>query len=220
MELAKHGHTVTLADISTAELDRARVYASKEGVHLSNIAVVDATQVTEHEIFGRGRYDLILCQGPFYHLLHSVEREKLLRDCTVMCKPGGLVLPAFVTKWAHLRDIAQRDPNRLGQEAGFYSRYVGNGVYDRVPTRTSYHVSVGDIETLFDRTFQESETGERLEIQCIWACESFLGGGISQHLSHLPSTAFEEWFKICLAQANRPELLGASDHLLVVAHKS
>lgn len=219
IELAKRGHTVTLTDISAAEMSHAREYAAQEDVQLEKIAVIDASRVTEHEVFGTNRYDLILCQGPFYHLLHLHEREKLLRDCDTMCKPGGFVMAAFLTKWGHLRDIARKDPERLLREANFYGRYVQDGLYNREENRTSYHTSTKDIQMLFKGAFRDTESGQRLQIQRTWACESFIGGGLSQNLSTLPSKAFQEWVKLCIAHAGEPDMLGAADMLLVAAQK-
>lgn len=200
-------------------MDHAKNYACHEKVELEEIAVVDASRIDEHEVFGNDRYDLILCQGPFYHLLHLEEREKLLRDCNAMCKPGGFVLAAFLTKWGHMRDVARKDPERLLREASFYSRYVRDGVYNREPTRTSYHTSVKDVRRLFDSAFPDHKHGQRLQIQRTWACESFLGGSLSQNLSSLPSHAFQEWVKLCIAHAEEPDMLGAADMLLVAAQK-
>ena len=200
-------------------MTHAKEYAAQEGVHLEQIAVVDATRVTQHEVFGLDRYDLILCQGPFYHLLHDYERQKLLQECAAMCKPGGYVLAAFVTKYAHLRDIAMRDPERLVREAHFYGQYVRDGVYDRIANRTSYHVLTEDIYKLFESAFSDVGGATRLQVKGLWACESFLGGELSKNLSALNPEGLAEWVKLCVAQADKPEMLGAADHLLVVARK-
>ena len=129
------------------------------------------------------------------------------------------MLAAFLTKWGHLRDIARRDPERLLREADFYGRYVGDGVYDRELNRTSYHTSTKDIQMLFEGAFPDHQHSQRLHVRRTWACESFLGGSLSQNLSSLPPDAFHEWAKLCIAHAEEPDMLGAADLLLVAAQK-
>ena len=166
--------------------------------------------------------------GPMYLLLESGEREKVIRDCAYMARDGGYVCVAFVTKWAHLRDLAIRDPGRVGRdgERAFYKKYVVKGVedgrYDRVQGRTGWHVDNG--RQAWDLVGKGG--GGMLKVERVVGCEGFLGGGLSLGLGNGGGdgaedgeVTFERWVDICEEVADREEMWGASDHLLVIAKK-
>jgi S-adenosylmethionine-dependent methyltransferase len=187
-------------------------------VKLVSATTVNALHLDEHpQLFEQGRYDLVLCMGPLYHLLGHVERAKVIEHCAHVTKPGGYLCASFVTKWAHLRDVARRDPGRVLREGKFYSSYAGDGpkagVYDRVEGRTGWHVSVGN-EAKFT-----VEEGAGLAVETVVACEGFLGGSLSASLGKEGVEALQAWVDLCWQVAQREELWAASDHLLVVARK-
>ena len=221
VELARQGHSVVLSDISSRELERAGTYAQTEGVTLSKIVCADALRIDEMvgDVFKIKGYNLVLCQGPLYHLLEEDERRKVLVNCARMTREGGFVVAAFVTKWAHLRDIARRDPGRIvrgEEETRFYEGYVAEGEmggrYDRVQDRVGWHIQGGKEA----RELVES-IGEGLKVKKIVACEGFLGGGLSEEVGRMGREVFERWVDICASVAEREETWGAADHLLVIA---
>ncbi|KAL1962504.1 hypothetical protein VTN77DRAFT_9625 [Rasamsonia byssochlamydoides] len=133
VKLAQLGHAVILVDISQSELDVARLFAAQSGVSLAGIQQADARHIRQYASSilkmgdGDEGYDLILCQGPLYHLMEESERLEVVCvcACAAMLRPGGFFLAAFVTKFAHLRDLAQRDPMRLWEEqTSFYRDYL------------------------------------------------------------------------------------------------
>jgi S-adenosylmethionine-dependent methyltransferase len=149
IDLAKLGHSVTLSDISSSELDIAIKHAKTQKVELAAIAKVDAREVRASLLFKESHYDIVLCLGPFYHLLLEEERTQLLKDCAAMTKFGGYVLAAFITKYAHLRDLANKDPGRLLGEKHFYDKYLQDGQYTRNPNSSSHHTNTVEIQQLF-----------------------------------------------------------------------
>lgn len=159
--------------------------------------------------------------GPLYHLLEASEREQVVASCAKMVCPGGYVCIAFVTRWAHLKDVARRDPGRVGRERGFYEDYTSDGAgervgrYDRVDGRSGWHVGSGrEAWELVERG-----GGGLLEVERVVGCEGFLGGGLSEGLEGDGESGFEIWVETCAAVAEREEMWGASDHLLVVAKR-
>ena len=116
MQLAKLGHEVSLTDISGGELELVSCHASENSVRFQDVVTADARDIRNvPELFKTMHYDLILCLGPLYHLLSGSERLKLLKDCIDMVKPEGYIFAAFVTMFAHLRDVAKKDPARLAR---------------------------------------------------------------------------------------------------------
>ncbi|KAM5456411.1 hypothetical protein MaudCBS49596_001434 [Microsporum audouinii] len=219
VELAKLGHLVTLSDISQSELEYAARFANESGVILGNIVQADALQVRKNELlFRRGHYDLVLCMGPMYHLLEESERLSLLESCTLMTRPEGFVITAFVTKYAHLRDIAQRDPKRLKGEAEFYARYLSTGKYTRNLTNiVSHHIDVSEVRGLFDKLQHNGLANIRLE--SLVGCEGFLGGGLGANIDVNDRETYEAWVDILAKYSTDPHVLGASDHIAAVARR-
>ncbi|KFZ16636.1 hypothetical protein V501_02123 [Pseudogymnoascus sp. VKM F-4519 (FW-2642)] len=216
VELAKQGHNVTLVDISQTELEKAKLYVQESGVALTNIICANALDIRSvPEVFRENYYDIVLCQGPLYHLLSLDERLHVLHSCMSATKRGGFVIAAFVTKYAHLRDLAQRDPLRLGREAGFYAGYLETGEYTRNPRNVGHHTYREEVRELFGMCVGR---GVRLEVERMVACESFLGGGLAAGLNGLDEEAFGKWFEVALGAAEDMDV-GSGDHLLVVARK-
>lgn len=205
-------------DISAASVARGQAHAAAEGVALAISSAVDAVRLHEQPLlYGPARYDLVLCMGPLYHLMEQEERERVLEHCRYVTRKGGGVCVAFVTRWAHLRDLVRREPGRVVRERGFYEGYVGEGEkggrYDRVPGRMGWHVSGGR------EAMGVVEGVGGLAVERVVACEGFLGGGLSAGLAVDDADVFQCWVEMCLRDSEKEEAWGASDHLLVVAKK-
>ncbi|PIG82484.1 hypothetical protein AARAC_005799 [Aspergillus arachidicola] len=229
VELARKGHSVTLADISRSELELAKSFAVESGVTLDAIVEADARTIQVHpkeedprSVFTTSTYDLILCQGPMYHLLAESERTDVLCACASMLRANGILAVAFVTQYAHLRDIAQRDPSRLATEFdSFYREYLASGRYTRNPSMESYHTNAEDVRRLFRKVDGLLRTHDSfgLALSRIVACEGFLGGGLAGKLGDLSPDVYEHWVDVVMQCAEDETLLGNADHLLAIAER-
>jgi len=213
VELAKLGHKVTLSDISSSELEIATEHARKENAPLEDIFQADARDISS--VFAnREKYDIVLLLGPLYHLLQESERLQALEDCMKLTKPRGFIIVSFVTKFAHLRDVVQKDPSRIYKEREFYNKYLLSGEYTRSQAIVSHHTHPEEIQQLFEKV---SKNG--LTVQKTLGCEGFLGGGLSKHLNGLTTEEYQAWVDIIMQVAEDPYLLSAADHIVVVAKR-
>lgn len=138
-DLADHGHHVDLIDLSPdlvllakAEQDRRSKGAENQAL-LSSINVGDALSDIR---LTHDSYDAVLLLGPLYHLLEENERIQAVENVLNLAKPcGGLIFCAFVTKGAHLRDVAMRNPERIVQQKDFYATYVSSQFCDYYPKK-------------------------------------------------------------------------------------
>ncbi|KAJ9663079.1 hypothetical protein H2198_001071 [Neophaeococcomyces mojaviensis] len=225
IRLAHQGHHVTLSDISSAELEVAKSNAVASGTVLAAIVVTDACHMGAcPEIYRSNHFDIVLCLGPLYHLLHLPERQRILRDLTYITKPDGYLLCAFVTIFAHLRDVAKKDPSRLYRETSFYTGYLETGVYNR-GVMPMHHSQLGEIKQLFADLNGRDGSGEGkarvcLTIERIVGTESFLAGKMDEQLRKLTEHEFQEWVSVSLKFAENEEIAGSADHVLVVVKKS
>lgn len=213
--LSKLGHRVILGDVSSQSLEIAKKNAVKESVQLEGIVRADARDLLVHPDLkeSQGSFDIVLCLGPLYHILDQKERTWVLENCLHLVKAGGYVLVAYVSVYAHLRDLARRDPARLSKEWTFYSSYLDTGNYSRNPQTKSFHVYPGKLgEELKD-------VEGKVKVEKVVSCEGFLGFDGAKGLAELGVEERERWVDVIMHSAENPEVLGAADHLLVVLKK-
>lgn len=129
--LAARGHSVTLIDLSPGllALAHARAATLPPSARPARILEGDATALSavlpEAE---RGTFDAVLLLGPLYHIMSAELRERAVRDAWAMVQPeGGTLLCAWVSRWAHYRDVVMRDPGRLAAKREFYAQHAEDG---------------------------------------------------------------------------------------------
>jgi S-adenosylmethionine-dependent methyltransferase len=212
IDLAKQGHAVTLNDLSQKSLEIARKNAEKESVTFEAIIHANALDIKQHA--SEGSFDIVLCLGPLYHLLKSGERTDVIRNSIHMAKSGGYVVLAYVTVYAHLRDMARHDPSRLFKEWEFYETYLHSGVYTRKTSNESYHVYPADLEKEL-----ECLKGNAKVLKVV-SCEGFLGLEGARALANLRDEELERWIDVVMQSADENQTLNAADHLIVLLQKN
>lgn len=213
--LANQGHQVTLIDLSEKSLDIARRNAEKEAVQLNAIIHANALDISQHSLLeaSYGSFDIVLCLGPLYHLVAAEERASVIRNCILMAKPGGYILLSYVTIYAHLRDLARREPSRLASEWEFYRQYLDSGEYTRNPDTTSFHVHPADLLEEF-LAFRD-----QVNVEKVLSCEGFLGSSGAKDLATMNEDEMKRWVDVVMLSADRAETLNCADHLLVILRK-
>jgi 2-polyprenyl-3-methyl-5-hydroxy-6-metoxy-1,4-benzoquinol methylase len=93
--LAEQGHCVTACDLSEhhVEIIKSKPNADKL-VHISPCNVLDMPQ------FADNTFDVVLCMGALYHLPTDELRKQAVMECKRVCKPNGLIVLAYITKYA------------------------------------------------------------------------------------------------------------------------
>jgi glycine/sarcosine N-methyltransferase len=88
--LARHGYSVSAADLSQAMTDKAALNAQAAGVQLKLKAAGFGTLANA---FGAGTFDAVLCLGnSLPHLLTTADLKIALKDFAACLRPGGLLL--------------------------------------------------------------------------------------------------------------------------------
>ncbi|KAF5985625.1 s-adenosyl-L-methionine-dependent methyltransferase [Fusarium coicis] len=222
--LADQGHHVDLIDLSPdlihlAELEQDQRSASVENpALLASISVGDALETIP---LTNDSYDAVLLLGPLYHLLEESERKQAVENALRLAKPQeGLVFCAFVSKEAHLRDLAMRDPARLVKQKDFYAAYLANGRYERLNESLeaeiqSFHTGSGSIREFFRHHF--TDVAELISLR---STEGILGGGLDAKLIDADHEVMEAWADLLFRDySEKEEYLGCADHLLAVLRK-
>lgn len=98
--LAELGHEVTLLDLSPEQVESARERNRTAVNPLEAVAVADVRELS----FPEHRFDAVLLMGPLYHLQEPADRLLALRNCLKVLRPGGLLVSAYISRFASLMD--------------------------------------------------------------------------------------------------------------------
>lgn len=94
--LAGRGYRVHLVDPAPLHIDQARAAAAAAGAALAGAEVGDARAVPLPD----SSADAVLLLGPLYHLLERAARLQALGEARRVCRPGGVVLAAAISRFA------------------------------------------------------------------------------------------------------------------------
>lgn len=92
--LAKDGHQMYLADLSSDLIKKAR--EKLNNTNEKNIISCDVVNAIDLNIYNNEKFDVVLLFGPLYHLLEDEERKKCIREVNRVLKKGGLVFASFI----------------------------------------------------------------------------------------------------------------------------
>ncbi|MCY9590201.1 class I SAM-dependent methyltransferase [Paenibacillus chitinolyticus] len=217
MELAREGHDVTLADLTSKLVETARSKAAELGL-LDRFRGFHAADARDLSLFGDGQFDASLMLGPLYHLQGAEDREKAVRELHRVTAKDGWVFVAFMPRIRHLanslRDPLNWKPNDTvrGLEA-----FAETGRFDHSDAGRftgAYYFPVGDIVPFMETngfgtvkligsgSIAAGMTGEQWDY---WRSQ---GEEVSRRVLDLIMQAAED-----------PYNLGSSSHLLYVGRR-
>lgn len=81
-------------DLSPVNVEIVEKQIAESGYTNASVIRGDATDLKE---ICDERYDVVLCLGPLYHLKRE-DRIQCIKECKRICKPGGIIVFAFINK--------------------------------------------------------------------------------------------------------------------------
>ncbi|MCL1820114.1 MAG: methyltransferase domain-containing protein [Oscillospiraceae bacterium] len=93
--LAEKGHIITACDL--VEHNVGIIKAKPEAEKLREISVCNVLDLSR---FDENNFDVVLCMGAIYHLPTDEDKTQAIRECTRVCKPGGLVVLSYLNYFA------------------------------------------------------------------------------------------------------------------------
>ena len=111
--LAEPGYRVTLLDLSAGCLDLARQQAAERRVPLAACVHGNALDLAA---FADASFAAVLSLGPFYHLLTAAERQRALAEARRVLAPGGVLVAAFLCRFAAVRFWGHVRPEATARE--------------------------------------------------------------------------------------------------------
>lgn len=210
--LAQQGYQVHLIDPVSLHLEQARVYVATSGVSLASIERGDARKLD----VPTGTADAVLLFGPLYHLVGNADRHQALGEALRILRTGGVVFVAAVCRFASLID---------GLSSGFFedaafrkivAADLASGQH-RNPTNRPQYFTTAYFHRPEDLAAEVRQAGFG-DVQVLavegpaWSTAVFrkAWGDPVQRQSLMEFLSLIE---------REPSLLGASAHLLAVAHR-
>ncbi len=210
--LAELGFEVVLLDLSSRNLEFARVKCLKLGV--SGVRqFVKASAVSLP--FSAEAFDGVLIAGPLYHLVSLRERRKAMKEGLRVLKKSGIVAASIVSLHGVFRSALVEFPAFLksGRALAYLRRPMQRkSAGDDVGAfTTAYFGDILELEEQFN-----SLGAETLELVALEG----LASGLREPLNQLAEEGHgETWWKIHLATCTHRTALGGCEHTLYLGRK-
>jgi ubiquinone/menaquinone biosynthesis C-methylase UbiE len=212
LPLADRGYEVHLIDPVPRHVERARVLSRASVAPLASANVGDARNLDVAD----AAFDVVLLSGPLYHLTDRRDRINALAEARRVLVPGGLLLSAYISRFASACDGIQEGALRDPAFAEIVERDLTDGIHQNPANRpqwftTAYFHRPEEIRPEID------EVGLRFDN--LVAVEG--PGWMSQDLDTWldDDTARERLLQVLRRLETEPSLIGSSAHILAVAHR-
>ena len=210
--LARRGYQVQLVDPVPRHVDRARALSKASDAPLVSVDVGDARKLDVPD----GSIDAVLLFGPLYHLTNRHDRVDALAEARRVLVPGGLVLSAYISRFASACDGVREGALRDAAFAAIVERDLTNGIHQNPTTRPDWFTTA-----YFHRPEEiQSEIEDAgLRFDHLIAVEG--PGWMNQDLDAWldDDSARERLLHVLRRIETEPSLIGASAHMLAVAHR-
>jgi len=108
--LADKGCIVTACDL--VEHNVGIIKSKPKADKLAEISACDSLDLSR---FKESSFDAVLCMGALYHLRTNGLREKAILECLRICKPGGIVVLAYLTKIGAIHAQINADASNMDE---------------------------------------------------------------------------------------------------------
>jgi SAM-dependent methyltransferase len=204
--LAGAGYDVRLVDAVPLHVEHARVRAAGRFVAVEG----DARALDERD----EAYDAVLLLGPLYHLTDEGDRLRALREARRVVRDGGMVAVAAISRFASLLDGLLRGHLRDDVGREMVERDLATGLHRSPPDRpalftTAYFHRPEDLHA------EVEQAG--LGLEGVFGVEGpgwLLGDRLDDALVR------EDVLTVARAVEQEPAIIGASGHLLAIAHRA
>jgi SAM-dependent methyltransferase len=213
LPLAGRGYEVHLVDPVARHVEQAlRASAGQPAAPLASATVGDARRLERAD----ASVDVVLLLGPLYHLTSRAERVAALGEARRVLRPGGVVVAAAISRFASTYD---------GLLRGFLDEPGFEAIVER-DVREGQHRNPSGRPEWFTTAFFHLPGELRAEVadaglapHAVLAVEG-PGAVLGDVGERLADPARRERLLAAIRRVEaEPSLLGASPHLLAVAHR-
>jgi SAM-dependent methyltransferase len=214
--LASRGYDPWLADLSSANVARARAKARALGLDRLDERVREA-DATALDAYAARSFDAALVAGPFYHLVDANQRRCALGELLRVVRPGGVLVISILPRQHPLRYLL-----REGSPASW--RCLERLDLERL-LRSGRYANPGDDPLFFTdaQTFRPAAFAAFLRragcrVVDVVSAEgfcAFLDVPLADWITD--ERRYQHLLALVERSARDPDLIGAAEHVLVVA---
>jgi SAM-dependent methyltransferase len=212
LPLSARGYEVHLVDAVPLHVERARQLSSASDAPLASAEVGDARRLTQRD----ATIDVTLLFGPLYHLTERDDRIAALREAGRVLKPGGVLLSAYISRFASACDGIQEGALRDPAFAEIVNQDLSAGIHHN-PTRRPEWFTTAYLHRPEEVRPEIEEAG--LTFDALIAVEG--PGWFNQQLDAWldDEVARKRLLDVLRRLETGLTLIGASAHLLAVARR-
>lgn len=156
-------------------------------------------------ILGDNTYDIVLCFGPLYHLEKIEDRNKCISEVKRVCKKEGKMFFAFISN-----DMVITTETFLYNPDFLSGSSYSHDSFKVVNFPFVFH-TVDDCR----RILRDSNLSIISEIAADGLSEL-----LADRINNMDEKSYAQWLKYHFYCCEKPEFLGASNHLLFIAEKN
>ena len=210
--LQRQGHHVTLVDLSPKNIELVKAREFETGIPLTHVELGNATDLQ----FPDHQFDLVLVFGPLYHLIERKDRIKAFLESKRVVKPGGIIVSAFISRYASLFDGFKRDLVNDPHFEKLLKQDLISGLHENETENPDYFTTAY-FHTPSQIKEEIQESG--LQFEKLIAVESF-GWMIDDLIQKSKDTTYMERLLYFIREVEMSEdLMAMSPHIIAVASK-
>lgn len=207
---ADKGNEVIATDLTPrhVEIIKEKLSIRDKKVNLCS-EVVDATDLSRYE---SESFDLVTCMGPMYHLTEESLRNKCIEECLRVLKKDGILTIAYINKHYILNSVMLRDSKYLSKV--FIDKILNTGV-----------IREGENECFWTDAFftTPSEMESFISNYSIQIVDHVATDGITpfvrDYVDKMNDTEYSQWLYYLLTSCRDRDILGISNHCLLLVKK-
>jgi 2-polyprenyl-3-methyl-5-hydroxy-6-metoxy-1,4-benzoquinol methylase len=211
IELARRGHTVTLLDMTPANLTFARRQIKRAGVQAQVSDVVEGT-ILDLTRFASASFDAVVCLGgPLSHVLDAADRQRAIDELLRVVKPGGIVAVSVMGRLSVLALELLLFPEEI--DLPVHTQIRDTGSYFGGSGFTACHFFLPEeFVSLFD--------GKAVSVVALVGLEG-LGSRLNQSCNRVAKNPdrWRRWLETHYATCTHPAVVGMSEHMLILVRK-
>lgn len=154
-------------------------------------------------------YDMTLLLGPMYHLVHRKDQQAALSEALRVTRKGGLLCTAYT--------LADASILQHGFVRGNIRQLIADGMLDPVTFQT--HSEEKDIFQLYLKADIDALMADLPVQRLHYLGTDMATNHIAPTVDAMDDETFELYLRYHLSICERPELVGASHHVLDISRK-
>jgi SAM-dependent methyltransferase len=212
LPLAARGYRVHLIDPVPLHVERAEMLSRASAAPLLRAEVGDARSLPVAD----AAFDAVLMFGPLYHLIERRDRIQALAEARRVLVPGGVLLSAYISRFAAACDGIQGGALRTADFAGIVARDFSDGIH-RNPTKRPEWFTTAYFHRPEEISLEIEEAGLRFDHLVGVEGPNWVPPDLNTWLDD--DTQRERLMTVLRQLEREPSLIGASAHILAIARR-